>query len=243
MEQHHWWFVGRYKILRQAIEWAVAPGVGSKIVDIGSGTGAIVAALVRDYRVIGFEPSADGVTLARQRFPGVEFRQSDPLNLPRQAISEADLILLLDVIEHIPDDQKFLSELVDAMTVGAHALITVPADMRLWGAQDEAVGHVRRYDSGMLLRLVDSLPVKPAFITYFNTRLYPIVRLARWITRATGRSLGRDGTDFQMLPKPINGLLTALFAGERRVVGALLTQHRKQGYRYGVSLMMMLTKI
>ena len=66
------------------------------------------------------------------------------------------------------------------------------------------------------------LPVAPLMVSYFNSRLLPMVRLVRAWNRRRGQAAGRAGTDF-WLPNPMaNALLTKIFAGEaRRLVAAL----------------------
>ena len=83
------------------------------------------------------------------------------------------MFLLMDVLEHVPDDFAFLSELLAASSPGAHFLITVPANPSFWSAHDESNGHYRRYEPDRLGRLWSGLPVTTRLLTYFNARLYP----------------------------------------------------------------------
>ncbi len=55
-----------------------------------------------------------------------------------------DLVVAFDVLEHILDDAAALREVERVLRPGGCLLVTVPADMDLWSAHDEAVGHVRR---------------------------------------------------------------------------------------------------
>ena len=73
VEQQHWWFVARRRILQTLIRQLLPPNPTETIVDVGCGTGGNVAALAGDYRCIGIDPSADAIRLARSRFAGVEF--------------------------------------------------------------------------------------------------------------------------------------------------------------------------
>ncbi|NBC24746.1 MAG: hypothetical protein GVX78_03930, partial [Bacteroidetes bacterium] len=58
-----------------------------------------------------------------------------------------DIILLLDVIEHIEDDKAFLTYLKNSGVVGAETrlLITVPAYQKLFSSHDVYLKHYRRY--------------------------------------------------------------------------------------------------
>ncbi len=66
-----------------------------------------------------------------------------------------DLVLLLDVLEHVEDDRALLGELVTgSLEPGGHALISVPAWPALFGPHDEGLGHHRRYTPRALDALV-----------------------------------------------------------------------------------------
>jgi trans-aconitate methyltransferase len=57
-----------------------------------------------------------------------------------------DIILLLDVLEHLEDDQRFLANLVDRYTAkGGIVMITVPAFQYIFSCHDVFLGHYRRY--------------------------------------------------------------------------------------------------
>ncbi|NND69789.1 MAG: hypothetical protein HKN19_19520, partial [Halioglobus sp.] len=59
-------------------------------------------------------------------------------------------ILLLDVIEHLPDPVAFLASLQEAYPDLENVIVTVPARRELWSHYDEFFGHYRRYTLSML---------------------------------------------------------------------------------------------
>ena len=61
-----------------------------------------------------------------------------------------DVILLLDVIEHIEDSKGELRRAFDLLAPGGHLLILVPAFNYLYSPFDKAIGHFRRYDRSIL---------------------------------------------------------------------------------------------
>jgi hypothetical protein len=136
--------------------------------------------------------------------------------------AQARLFLLTDVLEHVPDDYAMLSELLAAASPGSYFLVTVPADESLWSEHDESFGHYRRYDPARLEGVWAGLPVTTLLLSYFNSRLLPMVRLVRAWNRRRGRAAGQAGTDFWLPSRPINALLTATFAGEATRLTAAL---------------------
>lgn len=241
LETRHWWFVARRRILLDLIAQAVPPGSG--IVDLGCGTGTLDAVLVeRGHRVVGLDPSPDALDLAQAAHPTVRFRVAADPGDAADDLAAADLLLLLDVLEHVDDDRGFLERAVAPLRPGARILITVPAKMTLWGPQDDAVGHRRRYESDTLAAVWASLPVRTHWISYFNARLYPPILLVRTLSRVLGVSVGKDNMDFALPPAPLNRALTGIFAGEAGVLRALAEGRRFKGYGAGVSLIGLLER-
>lgn len=242
LEERHWWFTGRRRICSALIRRLLPPSRGKVIVDAGCGTGGNIAALAADYSCIGVDPSPEAIALARKRYPGIRFlRGRIPEDLLPLAPS-ADLFLLMDVLEHVPDDRALLSPVVAAARPGSRFLITVPADTKLWGPHDVSFGHFRRYDRAMLERVWSGLPVTPLLVSYYNHRLYPLALLARRLSRLRGRAWGDAGTDLSLPAPPVNRLLERIFSGETARLMELMEGKRKQGFSNGVSLIALLRR-
>jgi SAM-dependent methyltransferase len=241
IEERHWWFVGRRRILRRLIDEALAAESGATIIDVGCGTGGNVASLADRYECVGIDTSSEAVDFARQRFDGVRFlagRAPDDLD---EFLSRAKLFLMTDVLEHVADDYAMFSKLLAAARPGSYFLLTVPADESLWSEHDESFGHYRRYDRARFEGVWSGLPVKPMLVSYFNSRLLPVIRAIRAWNRRRRHASGRAGTDFWMPNRLANGFLTNLFAGEAdRLVYAL--HGLKSGYSSGASLVALLRR-
>lgn len=240
LEDHHWWFCARRQLLKVLIRH-VLPAGGS-VVDIGCGTGGNTNSLAGDYPCLGLDSSAAAIDLARARFPRAEFVcASIPVELP-SALGRPRLFLLADVLEHVPDDARFLRDLVSMLSPGDYLLLTVPADMSLWSAHDLSYGHYRRYDVSRLERAWEGLPLEKLMSSYFNARLYPLVKAVRAFSRRRRQAWGKAGTDLR-LPSPwLNRLLERIFAGEAARLVEVLEGRRSRGYAAGVSLIALLRR-
>jgi SAM-dependent methyltransferase len=242
LEGWHWWFAARREIAREVAARILHPDAGATVVDVGCGTGANIAAFAERYTCVGIDPSEQGISCARERFPGVRFLcGSAPGDLGETA-AEADLFLLMDVLEHVPDARKLLVEILAASKPGAHVLITVPADMSLWSQHDVAFGHYRRYDILLLRQLWEGLPITVRMVSYFNARLYPAIKAVRILSRWRGGASGRSGTDLSRPPRVLNRVLRSVFAGESKRLVGCLDQDPPCGYRFGVSLLAVLRR-
>ena len=146
--RRHPWETARVQAIRQ-----IVGGLGlsePRVLDVGAGDGYLIHAL---HTALGFRQSvAQDIhlteSLARELSkPGVEFVRelSDPGY-------RAELILLLDVIEHVEDPVALLSQLrVERLAPGGRVLITVPAFQGLYTEHDRALKHFRRYSRARLI--------------------------------------------------------------------------------------------
>lgn len=213
LEGQHWWFVGRRRILTQAIE-RMSLSSRAQILEAGSGTGGNLAMLGQFGQVTGFDPSEIARSFASSRCDFPVLDGALPFDLPFER-KTFELVAALDVLEHLDDDQASLTELSHLLRPGGFMLLTVPAFPLLWGAHDEAHHHRRRYRRNTLLELVEQAGLRPIHVGHFNSILF----LPAAVVRLTKRALKRDTPDMQSVPwAPINGLLTWLFSFERHFV-------------------------
>jgi SAM-dependent methyltransferase len=126
----------------------------STVLEIGAGVGALGSMLARRYRYLGLEPDAASYQLARPRIEAAGGR------IERIAYSELagdetfDLVCAFEVLEHLPDDAAALAAWRELVRPRGRLLVSVPAGPRRFGASDELVGHLRRYERAGLLDLL-----------------------------------------------------------------------------------------
>lgn len=240
IEGRHWWFAGRRRVLRTLGEAVLPPG-GGMVVDVGCGTGANIAAFADRHRAVGVDPSVEGIRLARERFPGARFLEGAIPGAGDEAAAAADLVLMTDVIEHVPDDFHLTSSVLSLMKPGGHLVVTVPAHPELWSVHDVTFGHFRRYTIDRLRAVWRGLPVTERLVSHYNARLFPLIRLIRGVGARVGRAAGQAGTDLRTPPAPLNRALAALFGGEAARLAAAL-ETGAPGYADGLSLIAVLRR-
>lgn len=224
IDGEHWWFVARRRIVAALIEAHGRIERGARILEVGAGTGSNLALLQRYGIVDAIEPDDAARALATER-SGIAVKGGllpDGVALDDGAY---DLIVLLDVLEHIPDDAGTLRALAPKIARGGRVLITVPAVPWLWSAHDAAHHHQRRYTAGALVTLLEANGYRIVHRTHFNTLLFPVIVAARGL----GKLLRREGGDDAMPPRLVNRILTATFGAERHWVA-------RPGLPFGVSL-------
>ena len=233
-EETHWWFAARRVILRRVVDTLTPARPGRSVIDIGCGVGSTLTAFHPEYACIGYDPSPDAIEFARAQHPSFDLHVGTAAEAAG-ALGKVDVVLLNDVIEHVPDDRALLASVVAPMKPGATLVLTVPADMRLWSPHDERMGHFRRYDVASLDGAVADLPLERLFMSHFMSRLYPVVRAVRALSRLRGRAAGVSGIDLSSPPRLANTLLTRIFAGEMERLLEVV-RRRAPPYPRGVSL-------
>jgi SAM-dependent methyltransferase len=165
IEKIHWWWEGRRQILRQSI----AKKDGLKILDIGCGTGETLTFL-EDFldkpSLYGVDTSAVAIEFAKKR-GHQNILKVDAKKLPFKT-DTFDYVLLLDVIEHIKDDDSVILEAKRVLRPGGHIIITTPALQIIWSEHDAAQGHFRRYVRRRIRSLATKSRMSIERISYFN---------------------------------------------------------------------------
>lgn len=215
-QDHHWWFVGRRRIVARLIARFVPLSPGARLLEAGCGYGGNLAMLGELGEVHAFEYD----DAARAHASAISRRPVAFGKLPHDigfANERFDLIAMLDVLEHIDDDVGSLRTLGERLAPGGSLLLTVPAVPWLWSDHDVLHQHKRRYTKAVLLQRLLEAGFEPVGIGYFNTLLFPLALVQRLASRVRG---GR-GADHGAPAEPLNGILAAIFSLESRLLGRI----------------------
>lgn len=242
IEDKHWWFRARKAIIVRLVNQLLPPSRDLTIVDVGCGTGGVISALADRYRCIGVDTSEEAISLAKTKFPSVDFICGQAPECLGSKSESVDMFMLLDVLEHVELDRELVASLFGVLKPGGQMVLTVPANMSMWSPQDENYGHFRRYEPEQLMKLWSGLPVTVRLFSYFNTYLYPLVRGIRIFTRIRGREWGQANTDLSIPGPMVNQALEALFSYEVNALTKMVSDSRQKSFPFGVSLVACLSK-
>ncbi len=212
VEKDHWWFVARLRILLRYLDVKMPASPSVKLLDVGCGTGAVLEALARRYDAHGIDSSPDAVAFCRER--GLANMKVGFLEDVAEDGS-FDILTFFDVVEHVADDAGLLRNAHRILKPGGHILITVPAFPSLWSRHDEVLHHQRRYTRGHLRSLVEGAGFQIHHLTFFNTILFPVAVVKRFVARLVGSS---EANDLQIPGRSVNAGLRSIFAAERHVL-------------------------
>jgi SAM-dependent methyltransferase len=117
------------------------------------------------------------LTFAQQRVPSAAFYQLNALSMPFE--DEFDVIGAFDVIEHIKDDERVLSQMFQGVKPGGGIALTVPQHRFLWSVADVYKHHERRYERSELIEKVERAGFRVAYATSFVSLFLPVMLLSR----------------------------------------------------------------
>jgi hypothetical protein len=207
--ENHFWNVARNAILLdeiRAIEKTEGRPIG-RMLEVGCGRGITVSYL----RQAGYD--CFGAELAPIEVPE-ELRaylhsDTDCMTLGENFRQSVELILLLDVIEHIEDPVGFMRQLRLSYPRCQWLLVSVPARQELWSSWDDHYGHFRRYDPNMLRAEMTSAGIELISANYRFALLYIILRTFAFV--------GKSRSDSNQTPK------SPMF---HRLIGEVLRRER-----------------
>ena len=214
LDSRHWWFTARRRILDGLIERVVRPPNNARILELGAGTGHNLAMLSRFGEIEASELDPVARELASERLgrPVVEAALPDLGMFPQGSY---DMVALLDVLEHVPDDRSSLKAIHGLLKPGGALLLTVPINPWMWTAHDVAHHHHRRYRKHQIRELAEEAGYKIELLSPFNSLLFPPIAAVR----LAGKLTGRDDSDDAMPSPPINKILDTVFGLERSLIG------------------------
>jgi trans-aconitate methyltransferase len=151
------------------------------VVDVGCGDAFFLHQLSKRFENCNFFAvdtafTLDTLTFFQEKYRDTNIKFYQNLSDLSQVCKKIDVVLLMDVIEHVEDDVALLSSL--RMLPGFHSetaiAVTVPAYQSLFCSHDEWLMHYRRYSGKMLqqrLRQAGFTPMKSGY--FFFTLLLP----------------------------------------------------------------------
>jgi SAM-dependent methyltransferase len=176
-EAGHYWHLARRKVLLDALP---VVGPDARLIDVGCGPGTTTTFFNGHQRTVDYaDVHPEGLQLAaalaarelgseaasRLRFLQLDIC-ADPLPTGYAGV------LLLDVIEHLPDDVAALRNVRAGLNAGDHLVVTVPAFPRLWSRFDEIARHKRRYTLATARAAVEAAGFEVERATYFFAPLF-----------------------------------------------------------------------
>lgn len=202
-EFNHWWIATRFQYVEQVLALALAREETVSVIEFGCGTVQNLRFCRECSRLRHKIDSVCGVD------PGLTasvhyrwMRSGDSVGPDARKGTPRDVLLAMDVLEHIQDDTDALSQWLTYVKRGGHVLITVPAFRWLWSYHDERLGHVRRHTRSTVGRLAAKCGLERIKARYAFGFMMPPVTVVRKLLKPKHSS-----TDLRRHSAPVNWLL------------------------------------
>ena len=198
----HWYYRSKAAALRRAVA-GLAP---KRLLDVGAGSGFFSRHLLSETPAesalcvdIGYPADRDDSVAGKS----VLYRRD-------AGLTDCDLVLMMDVLEHVDHDRWLLRHYAEKVPSGAHFLVTVPAFAFLWSGHDVFLEHKRRYRLPEIEAAMRDAGLEIVRGSYYFGFVFPLaaaVRLADRNTTEPRSSLKKQGA-------LTNAALTAICTAE-----------------------------
>lgn len=195
----HWYYQAKGRAILRMLRSVKA----TQVLDIGAGSGYFAGLLVESglareawcidphYEKEGDEVWDGKPVHFRRRFPG----------------GHVDLVLMMDVLEHVEDDLALLQSYVRAVGPDTYFLVTVPAFRWLWSSHDVFLEHYRRYTLAEVESLLQTGGLEIRQGAYFFGLLLPLVAALRWWGNLRASPARTPKSDLKVHHPWVNALL------------------------------------
>jgi SAM-dependent methyltransferase len=198
----HWYYRSKAAALRRAVG-ALSP---RHLLDVGAGSGFFSRHLLAETPAasalcvdIGYPSDRDDSVAGK---PVHYRRDTGP--------TDCDLVLMMDVLEHVDDDRGLVRHYAAKVPSGAHFLVTVPAFAFLWSGHDVFLEHKRRYRLPEIETAIRDGGLEIVRGAYYFGLVFPLAAAMR----LAGRNATEPSSSLKKHGALANGLLPAACAAE-----------------------------
>lgn len=207
----YWWYDGRRAIVESLVRRFVSPRQEREILDVGAGEEFTWLSTFGTVTGVDMEPRVIERKRLQTSVPERLFVGSLPNNMP--FVRTFDMVVALDVLEHIEDHVSALRVLCDSyIRPEGHIVMTMPAYAWLWSPHDVKSAHFRRYTRGELRVILEKAGFTVLCISYYQFFLLPFICLIKAFHRLWPARMEQHVVS---VPNPfVNTILTLVMRAE-----------------------------
>lgn len=202
LNRRHWWWRAREGYVLRLLRDLRQPDGTARILDVGCGDGQLLDRLAPWGTAEGLETDRETLTAdsARRRI------HIGPLDDSFGTPGSRDLVLFLDVLEHLDDPVGALRRARTLLAPGGRIVVSVPAFAALWTSHDVLNHHRLRPDKAILRGWAAAAGLEVETARY----LFLSVALAKVIQRALERLVPPTPALPRIPARPANALALAI---------------------------------
>ena len=151
----------------------LAPYVGDRVLEIGAGIGTLTGQFIPREFYLASDINPSYLSYLRSYSIGKPYLRVRNLNAGTPSDfagleGKFDTALMINVLEHVPDEQVALANIRSSLMPGGRAVILVPQHPALYGTLDRALDHRERYTRESLQRGLERAGFRVERIFDFN---------------------------------------------------------------------------
>ena len=181
----------------------------TKVMDFGAGVGTLAKIF---FEVTGLKPEC--VEIDPEQRELIEKRGFKSYSGLDQISEKYDLIFTSNVLEHIEDDVKTLSDIKLKLVNSGSLVIFVPAFEAIWSSMDMRVGHYRRYKKESLLRKLERSGYTVKHIRYYDSLGFILSFVFKYVGNKNGEPSTASLRIFDRFLLPVSKIMDILVCGK-----------------------------
>jgi SAM-dependent methyltransferase len=233
IEESYFWFLARNEILSKIIKDKTTLKSSDNVADIGCGTGGFAKVLQQDlnFNVTCIDTEELAIEYCKKRGLN-DLHLGDLKSFLDVKSKKYKAAFMLDVIEHIPDDQEVVNQVYQLLETDGYFIAAVPAFQWLWSKHDEIHMHYRRYNQNNFKKIFINAGFEVQYVSYFNTFLFLPAVFKRFLDKLLKRESDKPVDEVSSL---INNLFLKIFKSEKNLLG-------KIAFPFGLSILLIAKK-
>lgn len=226
LEETHWWYAARRRFINRLLNMFMRKG-HKRWLDAGCGTGGNLRSLDGPVTRLGIDFSPTALLEGLSAYQDQDQHDQKKIKWVCGDVSSiamqnhcVDVITCLDVLEHLPDDYKAVSEFHRILSAEGLAVLTVPAHRWLWSDLDRIALHHRRYSSKEFHDLIRSVDWEIVEWGSYNSLLFPMVAMVRMAQKLAGKILPlrkKDGAPGWIVGPSLGKVFHSIFVLEHKL--------------------------
>ena len=214
--QRHWWWRARERVILDTLRKHQPAAGWRHVLDVGCGDGLFFDELARLPGVQLVEGVEPGAALVSPDGPHRARIHVAPFDASFDLGRRYSLIVMLDVLEHLPDPASSLRHALSLLEPGGVFLATVPAFKSLWTRHDDLNHHYTRYDKRSFRALAADAGLRIDRARYF----FHWTALAKLATRVKEALVHGAPASPVVPPAPVNRALYSVSRLEEWLLGS-----------------------
>jgi len=204
------------------IKKCIPQGLGV-VMEIGCSSGFLIQDLVKALpkaTIIGADVVKEPLYRLAKNLPGVPLIRFDLLQCPLPSRS-VDVLIMLNVLEHIQDDINALENAFELLKPGGSLIIEVPAGPRLYDAYDAELHHFRRYTASELTTKLVNAGFAIQRKSHLGFLLFPAFAAVKLLNKTLPSRRNKSVVRNQAARTSANGVVKWAMALESRYMSSL----------------------